>query len=131
MILIFFSPCRHELLKERLFTEHRNVRHLAEVLFNVFVSIETTGESVEFEQKLSYRQPMYKIIDYIWKIRLHREAIMVGDSLDWYFLALAFVSFKRLEICWCLIMVFSGFTTWLILLSWTLLHHCWYCRMLS
>ncbi|XP_067950362.1 ubiquitin conjugation factor E4 A-like [Watersipora subatra] len=65
----------HNVLKERLFKEHRNVDRLAEVLFDVFVGIEITGDSVEFEQKLSYRQPMYKVIDYIWKIDLHRKAV--------------------------------------------------------
>lgn len=54
------------------------MKHLAEVLFTVFVSIEATGESVEFEQKLSYRQPMYKIIDYIWKLDVHRAAVEVS-----------------------------------------------------
>lgn len=70
---------RDEALKERLFTHHPCVVHLAEVLFEVFVSIEMTGESVQFEQKLSYRQPMYKVIDYIWTIDNHRQAIVV-----WY-----------------------------------------------
>lgn len=65
------------MMKERLFRNHPNINNLAEVLFHVFVSIETTGESVEFEQKLSYRQPMYKIIDYIWKIDKHRKAVEV------------------------------------------------------
>ena len=75
--MLFTNCCRHEAMKERLFTDHKNVEHLAEVLFDVFVSIETTGESVEFEQKLSYRQPMYKVIKYIWTINLHKEAIKV------------------------------------------------------
>lgn len=65
------------MLKERLFRNHPNIDNLADVLFHVFVSIEATGESVEFEQKLSYRQPMYKVLDYIWKIDLHRAAIQV------------------------------------------------------
>lgn len=81
LYLLSVDGCSHELLKERLFTEHPNINHLAEVLFTVFVSIETTGESVQFEQKLSYRQPMYKVIDYIWKIELHRKAIVVSDRL--------------------------------------------------
>lgn len=66
------------MMKERLFRDHPNIDNLSEVLFHVFVSIETTGESVEFEQKLSYRQPMYKVIDYIWKIDKHRKAIEVS-----------------------------------------------------
>ena len=68
---------RDESIKERLFTHHPCMAHLAEVLFKVFVSIEMTGESVQFEQKLSYRQPMYKVIDYIWKIDVHKRAIVV------------------------------------------------------
>jgi len=77
------------MVKRDLFTSHPNIDNLAEVLFTVFVSIETTGESVQFEQKLNYRQPMYKVIDYIWKIDLHQKAIVVSGgmlcfiSLNW------------------------------------------------
>jgi len=73
----FLLSHRSDLVKGMLFSQHPNIEHLAEVLFTVFVSIETTGESVEFEQKLNYRQPMYRVIDYIWKIDLHRKAIKV------------------------------------------------------
>ncbi|XP_067621639.1 ubiquitin conjugation factor E4 A [Eurosta solidaginis] len=35
-------------------------------LLNVFVSIEMTGQSVQFEQKFNYRRPMYAIMEYLW-----------------------------------------------------------------
>ena len=41
---------------------------IAPAILHVFVSIEETGQSVEFEQKFSYRRPMYDIIKYIWQI---------------------------------------------------------------
>lgn len=39
----------------------------------VFVGIEMTGQSVEFEQKFNYRRPMYAVFDYLWEISEHRE----------------------------------------------------------
>lgn len=66
-----------DMVKEKVFKDHPNIENLAEVLFSVFVSIETTGQAVQFEQKFSYRQPMYKVIDFIWKIKLHQDAIIV------------------------------------------------------
>lgn len=36
-------------------------------LLHVFVSIEMTGQSVQFEQKFNYRRPMYNIIRYLWQ----------------------------------------------------------------
>ncbi|KAK9881497.1 hypothetical protein WA026_016380 [Henosepilachna vigintioctopunctata] len=35
-------------------------------LLEVFVGIEMTGQSVEFEQKFNYRRPMYAIMEYLW-----------------------------------------------------------------
>lgn len=42
-------------------------------LLDVFVGIEMTGQSVEFEQKFNYRRPMYVVMDYLWKLEEHRE----------------------------------------------------------
>lgn len=47
---------------------HPNANKLAESLLNVFVSIEMTGQSVQFEQKFNYRRPMYELIEYLWML---------------------------------------------------------------
>lgn len=59
--------------REKLFAEHPFVGELVPTLLNVFVSIEMTGQSVAFEQKFNYRRPMYVVMDYVWKIGVHRE----------------------------------------------------------
>lgn len=46
---------------------------IVHALLDVFVGIEMTGQSVEFEQKFNYRRPMYVVMDYLWKIEEHRE----------------------------------------------------------
>lgn len=63
--------------REILFTNHPLVAHLARTLLHVFVSIEMTGQSVEFEQKFNYRRPMYMVLEYIWEIEFHRDAVKV------------------------------------------------------
>lgn len=57
----------------QLFHQHPHRLQLVENLLNVFVSIEMTGQSVQFEQKFNYRRPMYAIMDYLWKIPEQRE----------------------------------------------------------
>lgn len=42
-------------------------------LLQVFVSIEMTGQSVQFEQKFNYRRPMYIVMQYLWKLPEHRN----------------------------------------------------------
>uniref|UniRef100_A0A2C9LVW6 Ubiquitin conjugation factor E4 A n=1 Tax=Biomphalaria glabrata TaxID=6526 RepID=A0A2C9LVW6_BIOGL len=61
--------------REELFKSHPHVTYIPEALLHVFVSIEMTGESVAFEQKFSYRRPMYNILKYIWSIPLHRRKL--------------------------------------------------------
>lgn len=61
--------------REQLFVKHPLIEHLAEKLLNVFVSIEMTGQSVQFEQKFNYRRPMYMVLEHIWGIAVHREGI--------------------------------------------------------
>lgn len=61
--------------REQLFEHHALIDHLAEKLIHVFVSIEMTGQSVQFEQKFSYRRPMYQVLHYIWEKEVHRNAI--------------------------------------------------------
>ncbi|XP_061168185.1 ubiquitin conjugation factor E4 A-like [Saccostrea echinata] len=61
--------------REQLFVKHPLIEHLAEKLLNVFVSIEMTGQSVQFEQKFNYRRPMYMVLEHVWEISLHRKCI--------------------------------------------------------
>ncbi|XP_076443993.1 ubiquitin conjugation factor E4 A-like [Babylonia areolata] len=61
--------------REQVLRSHPLVSHLAETLLHVFVSIEMTGQAVEFEQKFNYRRPMYLILDYIWEMDIHQKAI--------------------------------------------------------
>lgn len=51
-----------------LFTHHPHRLEVVKNLLSVFVGIEMTGQSVQFEQKFNYRRPMYVIMDYVWKI---------------------------------------------------------------
>lgn len=57
----------------QLFHQHPHRLMIVENLLNVFVQIEMTGQSVQFEQKFNYRRPMYAIMDYLWKIPEQRE----------------------------------------------------------
>lgn len=57
----------------QLFHQHPHRFHIVENLLNVFVSIEMTGQSVQFEQKFNYRRPMYAIMQYLWELPEQRE----------------------------------------------------------
>lgn len=59
-----------------LFTTHPLVEELIPSLVNVFVSIEMTGEGVQFEQKFSYRRPMYVVLKYLWGHENHRTVLI-------------------------------------------------------
>ncbi|XP_072382541.1 ubiquitin conjugation factor E4 A [Diabrotica undecimpunctata] len=59
----------------RLFREHPHKGEIVENLMNVFVEIEMTGQSVEFEQKFNYRRPMYAVFEYLWEIPEYLESI--------------------------------------------------------
>ncbi|CAL1687598.1 unnamed protein product [Lasius platythorax] len=65
--------------REQLFLFHPHRQQIIPNLLHVFVSIEMTGQSVQFEQKFNYRRPMYIVMDYLWKLDEHRS----------YFVALA------------------------------------------
>lgn len=54
--------------REALFQDHKHSLRIAEAILHVFVSIEETGQAVQFEQKFSYRRPMYDVIKYIWQL---------------------------------------------------------------
>ncbi|KAH8305399.1 hypothetical protein KR018_001763 [Drosophila ironensis] len=49
-----------------VFDNHPDRLKVVRSLLNVFVSIEMTGQSVQFEQKFNYRRPMYAIMEYLW-----------------------------------------------------------------
>lgn len=52
----------------RLFENHPHRREIVPNLLRVFVGIEMTGQSVQFEQKFNYRRPMYAIMEYLWSM---------------------------------------------------------------
>lgn len=52
---------------EKLFQNHPHRLEIVPNLIKVFVAIEMTGQSVQFEQKFNYRRPMYAIMEYLWK----------------------------------------------------------------
>ncbi|XP_068633346.1 ubiquitin conjugation factor E4 A isoform X2 [Battus philenor] len=60
--------------REQLFKEHPHRLQLVPCLLDVFVGIEMTGQSVQFEQKFKYRRPMYLVMDFLWGIEEHRDA---------------------------------------------------------
>lgn len=73
-----------------LFTNHLHRLQIIPNLLQVFVSIEMTGQSVQFEQKFNYRRPMYAIMGYLWNIdeqkqcfrELEKEAIKNIEAED-------------------------------------------------
>lgn len=63
------------------FGKHACSAYLSEALLGVFVSIEMTGQSVQFEQKFNYRRPMYELIEYLWNMPKLLEGSDVERSL--------------------------------------------------
>jgi len=61
--------------RQALFQEHKHSLRIAEAILHVFVSIEETGHAVEFEQKFSYRRPMYDVIKYIWDLDVFKTKL--------------------------------------------------------
>lgn len=59
--------------REQLFITHPHRKQIVANLLQVFVSIEMTGQSVQFIQKFNYRRPMYVVMDYLWKLEEHRN----------------------------------------------------------
>jgi len=73
--------------RQALFQDHEYSLRIAEAILHVFVSIEETGQAVEFEQKFSYRRPMYDVIKYIWELdefknRLNELAHQAERDID-------------------------------------------------
>lgn len=58
---------------EDLFVSHPDRLQIVPNLLEVFVSIEMTGQSVQFEQKFNYRRPMYAIMEYLWALKEQRN----------------------------------------------------------
>ncbi|CAG9770952.1 unnamed protein product [Ceutorhynchus assimilis] len=63
--------------RELVFTQHPRRMEIVKMLMSVFVGIEMTGQSVEFEQKFKYRRPMYAIFDYLWELSEHSNCFKV------------------------------------------------------
>ncbi|XP_008212773.1 ubiquitin conjugation factor E4 A [Nasonia vitripennis] len=59
--------------RQQLFVSHPHKQIIVPNLLHVFVSIEMTGQNVQFEQKFNYRRPMYIVMAYLWKIPEHRN----------------------------------------------------------
>ena len=59
--------------REQLFKQHPLKKLFIPSLLNVFVSIEMTGQNVQFQEKFNYRRPMYVIMDYLWLNEEHRD----------------------------------------------------------
>ncbi|KAI4470087.1 ubiquitination factor e4 [Holotrichia oblita] len=59
--------------REMLFKAHVHRQQIVKSLLEVFVGIEMTGQSVQFEQKFNYRRPMYLVMDYLWELPEHQE----------------------------------------------------------
>lgn len=72
-------PC--SAFREKLFTSHLFVEELIPSLLNVFVSIEITGQSVQFDQKFQYRRPMFIVLDYLWKFDVHKRKMNVSHCI--------------------------------------------------
>eukprot|EP00795_Rhopilema_esculentum_P013455 gene13455-4330_t len=49
---------------------------LPEALLKLFVDIEFTGHSLEFEQKFGYRHHMYAVLEYIWKLPSYNKVFL-------------------------------------------------------
>ncbi|EDW77401.1 uncharacterized protein Dwil_GK18107 [Drosophila willistoni] len=54
-----------------IFDSHVDRKQCVRSLLHVFVSIEMTGQSVQFEQKFNYRRPMYAIMEFLWTKEEH------------------------------------------------------------
>lgn len=59
--------------RQQLFEQHELADQVVPALLHVFVSIEMTGQSVQFEEKFNYRRPMYVIMKYLWSVERHKK----------------------------------------------------------
>ena len=79
-ILFDSSTCR--VMREKLFKDHPHIEQVASTLLSVFCNIEMTGQAVDFDEKFSYRRPMYKILKYLWSQEVHRSRLKVRVYLN-------------------------------------------------
>jgi ubiquitin conjugation factor E4 A len=66
------------ILETLAFKNHRLASYFGEVLLNIFVSIEMSGQSIQFEQKFNYRRPVYRLLDCLWYMpgnKIHQKSI--------------------------------------------------------
>ncbi|XP_035743487.1 ubiquitin conjugation factor E4 A-like [Vespa mandarinia] len=63
--------------RQQLFKTHPHANQIVSHLLQVFVNIEMTGQSVQFEQKFNYRRPMYIVMQYLWKLPEHRNKFVI------------------------------------------------------
>lgn len=69
--------------RQQLFINHKYKNYIVNNLLEVFVSIEMTGQSVQFEQKFNYRRPMYIVMNYLWKINEHKNLFkLLADNAE-------------------------------------------------
>jgi ubiquitin conjugation factor E4 A len=63
--------------RTRLFENHLFAHsQLMRALLQVFIDIEFTGHAMQFEQKFSYRLPMYSALEYTWKLKPFRLSVI-------------------------------------------------------
>jgi len=70
---------------------------LPKSLLQLFVDIEFTGHSMEFEQKFGYRHHMYAVLEYIWKIPSYNKEFwaLFQEGVSYYFEKSEFSTFPR------------------------------------
>ena len=73
-----FLMSHSERIRSTLESDQVALRHFLPALLKVFAEIEVTGDEVEFDQKFSYRDAMYDLIQYMWKSDHFRPCL---DSL--------------------------------------------------
>ncbi|RDD45100.1 Ubiquitin conjugation factor E4 A [Trichoplax sp. H2] len=67
----------HKRMLEQIFLESKQIQDsLALAVLNVYVDIEKTDNSVEFEQKFSYRHNIYNILEYLWTVPAYKEKMI-------------------------------------------------------
>lgn len=62
--------------RQKIFMKFPYKGFLAVATLQLFVDIEFTGDPHQFEQKFHYRQPLYKIMRYLWGKKASREAVI-------------------------------------------------------
>ncbi len=67
-LLSSFESLNRISLAQKAFIQSKISSKIIPALLNVFVTIEMTGQSVQFEQKFNYRRPMYELIDFLWNL---------------------------------------------------------------